>query len=77
MDSLAEIERELIVERTRAGLDVAENLGVSVPAIWRSGPMAQSVNYPVVRTGSESINSSTEEMSAESRSMRMISFALK
>ena len=35
MNSLAEVERELIVERTRAGLDVAETLGVSVPTLYR------------------------------------------
>jgi hypothetical protein len=45
MASLAQMESELIVERTRAGLaggtpprDVAENLGVSVPTLYRWPP---------------------------------------
>jgi DNA invertase Pin-like site-specific DNA recombinase len=35
MASLAEMERELTVERTRAGLEVARKLGVSVPTLYR------------------------------------------
>jgi DNA invertase Pin-like site-specific DNA recombinase len=35
MASLAEMERELTVERTRAGLEVARKLGVSMPTLYR------------------------------------------
>ena len=38
MDSLVEIESKVIVERTRAGLGVAETLGVAVPTLYRWVP---------------------------------------
>ncbi len=41
MASLAEMERELIIERTRAGLDVAKDLGVSVPTLYRWLPASK------------------------------------